>query len=71
LAGGLYGSWVLAREYGVTEDDGSRPDFGQHFTQAYGESPASHRTGARWRISHDTQTAYDKQSRSQDEARRQ
>jgi len=71
FAGGLYGSWVLAHEYGVTEDDGSRPDFGHHFKQTYGESPAPHRTGARWRISHETQTAYDKQSGSQaNEARR-
>ena len=72
LAGGLYGSWVLAREYNITDDDGTRPDFGHHFKQTYGEAPTPHRTGARWRISHDTETAYERQAGLQatNEARR-
>jgi hypothetical protein len=60
LAGGLYGSWVLAREYGVTDHDGTRPDFGLHFKQTYGESAMTRRTGARWRLAHDTETSYEK-----------
>ena len=45
LAGNVYGSWDLAREYGVTDVDGSQPDFGSHFRAVFGESPAplSHR----------------------------
>ena len=31
FAGGFYGSWDLAQEYGVSDVDGSRPDFGRHF----------------------------------------
>lgn len=65
FAGGLYGSWVLAREYGIADDDGSRPDFWHHFKQTYGESPAPHRTGARWRISHTTETEYERHGRLQ------
>lgn len=30
-SGGLYSSWGLAREYGFTDVDGSRPDFGRYF----------------------------------------
>jgi len=29
-AGQLYGSWELARAYGFTDEDGSRPDWGAH-----------------------------------------
>src|SRR5262249_16619375 len=29
-SGGLYSSWGLAREYGFTDLDGSRPDLGRH-----------------------------------------
>lgn len=50
LAGGLYGSWTLAQEYGITDVDGSRPDFGRHFQTAYGESPGPLHTSARWQI---------------------
>ena len=60
LAGGLYGSWVLAREYDLTDADGSRPDFGQYFEQSYGGSPAPRHTAARWRITHETETKYDR-----------
>jgi NAD(P)-dependent dehydrogenase (short-subunit alcohol dehydrogenase family) len=50
LAGGLYGSWQLAEKYGITDIDGSRPDFGHHFRTQYGESPAPLRTDARWDV---------------------
>jgi NAD(P)-dependent dehydrogenase (short-subunit alcohol dehydrogenase family) len=35
-AGKVFASWTLAREYGFTDVDGSRPDWGAHFEQAYG-----------------------------------
>jgi hypothetical protein len=50
LAGGVYGSWDLAREYGVTDVDGSRPDFGRQFAAMFGGSPSPHHTPARWSI---------------------
>ncbi len=50
FAGGLYGSWALAQEYGITDVDGTRPDFGRHFQEAYGESPGPIHTSARWLI---------------------
>lgn len=31
--GGVYTSWGLAREYGFTDIDGSRPDWGKHFAE--------------------------------------
>jgi NAD(P)-dependent dehydrogenase (short-subunit alcohol dehydrogenase family) len=58
LSGGLYGSWTLAQEYGVSDIDGSRPDFGRHFERQYGESPSPRHTGARWSITHTTPTKY-------------
>ena len=30
-SGDVYSSWELARDYGFTDADGSRPDWGQHF----------------------------------------
>ena len=30
-SGGVYASWTLAKEYGFTDLDGSRPDWGAHF----------------------------------------
>ena len=35
-SGKVFASWTLAREYGFTDADGSRPDWGRHFEQAYG-----------------------------------
>src|SRR5689334_13812696 len=35
-SGKVFASWTLAREYGFTDEDGSRPDWGAHFEQAYG-----------------------------------
>jgi NAD(P)-dependent dehydrogenase (short-subunit alcohol dehydrogenase family) len=35
-SGKVFASWTLAREYGFTDADGSRPDWGSHFEQAYG-----------------------------------
>jgi len=32
-SGGVYGSWELAKEYGFTDVDGSRPDWGAYFTE--------------------------------------
>ena len=47
-SGGLYSSWELAREYGFTDLDGSRPDWGQHFDiEAFFKS--SSKTRVRWR----------------------
>lgn len=36
-SGQVFASWTLAREYGFTDADGSRPDWGAHFEQTYGE----------------------------------
>jgi NAD(P)-dependent dehydrogenase (short-subunit alcohol dehydrogenase family) len=30
-SGDVYSSWELARDYGFTDEDGSRPDWGEHF----------------------------------------
>jgi NAD(P)-dependent dehydrogenase (short-subunit alcohol dehydrogenase family) len=35
-SGKVFASWTLAREYGFTDTDGSRPDWGAHFEQAFG-----------------------------------
>jgi NAD(P)-dependent dehydrogenase (short-subunit alcohol dehydrogenase family) len=35
-SGRVFASWMLAREYGFTDADGSRPDWGRHFAQKYG-----------------------------------
>ena len=35
-SGKVFASWTLANEYGFTDGDGSRPDWGAHFAQAYG-----------------------------------
>jgi NAD(P)-dependent dehydrogenase (short-subunit alcohol dehydrogenase family) len=35
-SGRVFGSWTLAREYGFTDADGSRPDWGRHFEARYG-----------------------------------
>ncbi len=34
--GRVFSSWNLAREYGFTDRDGSRPDWGNHFLKTYG-----------------------------------
>jgi NAD(P)-dependent dehydrogenase (short-subunit alcohol dehydrogenase family) len=36
-SGKVFASWTLAKEYGFTDADGSRPDWGTHFEQAFGE----------------------------------
>ena len=64
FAGGLYGSWVLAREYGLTDRDGSQPDFGRHFRETYGEGPGARQTGARWSVAHTTPTQYEQDGES-------
>jgi NAD(P)-dependent dehydrogenase (short-subunit alcohol dehydrogenase family) len=35
-SGRVFASWTLANEYGFTDADGSRPDWGAHFAQSYG-----------------------------------
>jgi NAD(P)-dependent dehydrogenase (short-subunit alcohol dehydrogenase family) len=47
-SGGLYSSWGLAREYGFTDIDGSRPDLGKHFKEFPFGPP---RTGFHWTLS--------------------
>jgi hypothetical protein len=35
-SGKVFASWSLANEYGFTDADGSRPDWGKHFAEAFG-----------------------------------
>jgi NAD(P)-dependent dehydrogenase (short-subunit alcohol dehydrogenase family) len=35
-SGKVFASWTLAHEYGFTDADGSRPDWGTHFAKAFG-----------------------------------
>jgi NAD(P)-dependent dehydrogenase (short-subunit alcohol dehydrogenase family) len=35
-SGKVFASWTLANEYGFTDADGSRPDWGAHFAKTYG-----------------------------------
>jgi NAD(P)-dependent dehydrogenase (short-subunit alcohol dehydrogenase family) len=35
-SGKVFASWTLAHDYGLTDVDGSRPDWGAHFEQAFG-----------------------------------
>ena len=35
-SGRVFSSWGLAAEYGFTDRDGSRPDWGEHFERAFG-----------------------------------
>ena len=49
-AGGLYSSWGLAEEYGFTDLDGSRPDFGRHLAEHGGPPGGPPRTGVSWRL---------------------
>ena len=50
-SGGVYGSWALARAYGVRDVDGSSPDFGAYMARTYGESPGPLHTSVRWTVS--------------------
>jgi NAD(P)-dependent dehydrogenase (short-subunit alcohol dehydrogenase family) len=48
-SGGLYSSWGLSREYGFTDMDGSRPDWGRNFDiEEYFRK--SLKTGSHWTI---------------------
>jgi NAD(P)-dependent dehydrogenase (short-subunit alcohol dehydrogenase family) len=49
-AGRTFGSWELARDYGIDDVDGTRPDFAAYFHETFGESPLPARTAARWRM---------------------
>jgi NAD(P)-dependent dehydrogenase (short-subunit alcohol dehydrogenase family) len=44
-SGDVYSSWELARDYGVTDADGSRPDWGAHFAAVVVPEMAWMRTG--------------------------
>ena len=35
-SGKVFASWTLAAEYGFTDEDGSRPDWGAHFEKEFG-----------------------------------
>jgi NAD(P)-dependent dehydrogenase (short-subunit alcohol dehydrogenase family) len=51
-SGGVYSSWGLAREYGFTDIDGSRPNFGKHAEEHFGQFPfGPPRTGFLWAVS--------------------
>jgi NAD(P)-dependent dehydrogenase (short-subunit alcohol dehydrogenase family) len=50
-SGALVGSWDLAREYGFTDLDGSRPDLGRFFEEKYPDGPAGPpRSGRVWAV---------------------
>lgn len=55
-SGGLYSSWNLAREYGFTDIDGSRPDCGAHFNFDEHFRKTS-KTGLRWKVERAQQAA--------------
>jgi NAD(P)-dependent dehydrogenase (short-subunit alcohol dehydrogenase family) len=56
-SGGLYSSWGLAKEYGFTDLDGSRPDMGAQFDfEAFFEQAA--KTPFRWTIARPTAHAH-------------
>lgn len=44
-SGDVYSSWDLARDYGFTDADGSRPDWGLHFAKEVVPAMPSMRTG--------------------------
>jgi NAD(P)-dependent dehydrogenase (short-subunit alcohol dehydrogenase family) len=46
-SGGVYSSWGLAREYGFTDIDGSRPDLGQQMKEFPFGPP---RSGLQWKL---------------------
>lgn len=52
-SGRTVGSWELATHYGVTDLDGTQPDFGTYFAATYGDAPMPPRTAVRWRVHHD------------------
>ena len=38
-AGKTHATWNLYKEYGFTDLDGSQPDWGRHFQEAFGKDP--------------------------------
>jgi len=54
-SGRVFSTWALAREYGFTDIDGSRPDWGAHFERTYGSRT---RDGAQMHICDDGFYAY-------------
>ena len=57
FAGGVYGSWELAVEYGLRDQDGRQPDFGRHMATSPGFTPLR-RCRAAWQITRDTPSTY-------------
>jgi NAD(P)-dependent dehydrogenase (short-subunit alcohol dehydrogenase family) len=57
LAGGVYGSWELATEYGLRDLDGTQPDFGRHLSTKPAFAPVR-RSSAAWLITRETPTKY-------------
>ena len=58
-AGGLHGSWDLARAYAIRDVDGTTPDFGSYFQRVYAGTPSPPQTTARWRVAGAGATASD------------
>jgi NAD(P)-dependent dehydrogenase (short-subunit alcohol dehydrogenase family) len=54
-SGRVFSTWALAREYGFTDIDGARPDWGAHFERTYGSRT---RDGTPMRICDDGFYAY-------------
>ena len=52
-AGRTFSSGELARDYGIDDLDGSRPDFGAYFREHVGEAPLAAKTTARWHVADD------------------
>lgn len=57
LSGGLYGSWMLAAEYNLTDADGSRPDFGREIARREGRARRKSPMGA-WHVTQPTALRY-------------
>ena len=57
FAGGIYGSWELAVEYGLRDRDGEQPDFGRQMAKS-DVFTSSRRSRATWQVSRETLTKY-------------
>jgi hypothetical protein len=66
-SGGVYSTWGLAREYGFTDIDGTRPDLGQQFSEFPFGPP---RTGVQWTLSRLSESEGVKRRRSATTTRR-
>jgi NAD(P)-dependent dehydrogenase (short-subunit alcohol dehydrogenase family) len=53
-SGGVYASWKLADEYGLTDVDGSRPRWGKNLAENFKEMlEAPTKTGFAWKLEHE------------------